>query len=115
MKKIILAGILTLGTSISSFSKTAVPANPLQQRLSAPAPAPTPPPSVAPAPVKMPIAENKAMGSKAMEAKPAAKNAGAARRKQCSEEYQGAKKANTLAGQTWPKFYSACNKRLKTV
>ncbi len=107
MKKFILASILTLGTSVSAFSQTPIPAspsNPLQQRLTPPAAAAAP----APAPSKAPAVE-----TKAMDAKPTAKNAGNARRKQCSEEYQAAKKANTLAGQTWPKFYSVCNKRLK--
>ena len=105
MKKFVLAGILTLGTSLSAFSQTPIPStpsNPLQQRLT--------PPASAPAPAKALAAE-----TKAPDTKPAAKNAGAARRKQCSEEYQASKKANALAGQTWPKFYSACNKRLKGV
>ena len=116
MKKIILACILTLGTNVGAFSQAPIPSaptNPLQQRVITPAPAastPIAPAPIAPTTAKMPMAE-----TKAMDAKPAPKNAGAARRKQCSEEYQASKKANTLAGQTWPKFYSACNKRLKGV
>ncbi len=32
---------------------------------------------------------------------------------QCSKNYQADKAAGKLAGQTWPKYYSACNTRLK--
>ena len=32
---------------------------------------------------------------------------------QCSKNYQADKAANKLAGQTWPKYYNACNTRLK--
>ncbi len=35
------------------------------------------------------------------------------RLKQCSQNYQADKAAGKLAGQTWPKYYSACNTRLK--
>ena len=36
------------------------------------------------------------------------------RQKQCGEEWRDAKKAGKIEkGQTWPKFWSACNKRLK--
>ncbi len=107
MKKITVACVLILGTTFSAFSQTSVPSapvNPLQQRLSPPAPSP--------APAKMPVTETKTI---AADTKSATKNAGAARRKQCSEEYQASKKSGTLAGQTWPKFYSACNKRLKGI
>ena len=38
---------------------------------------------------------------------------GAERRTKCSEEWKAAKAAGKTAGQKWPQFYSACNKRLK--
>ncbi|MGO9682323.1 MAG: hypothetical protein ACLPTZ_06975 [Beijerinckiaceae bacterium] len=34
-------------------------------------------------------------------------------KKQCSEKYQAAKTANTLAGQTWNQFYKQCAAELK--
>lgn len=43
----------------------------------------------------------------------AKKSSGAERRKQCSAEWKEAKAANKTGGVKWPKFYSACNKRLK--
>jgi hypothetical protein len=118
MKNIMLAAAFCVGSTASVFAQATMPApvapapvNPLQQRVAPAAPAPAPMATPAPAPAA------KMAAPKSAEAKPAkapgAKNAGAARRKQCSEEYQTAKKANTLAGQTWPKFYSACNTRLK--
>ncbi len=118
MKNIMLAAAFFVGSSTTVLAQATMPApvapapvNPLQQRVVPAAPAPAPMAAPTPAPAA------KATPPKAAEAKPAkapgAKNAGAARRKQCSEEYQTAKKANTLAGQTWPKFYSACNTRLK--
>jgi hypothetical protein len=37
------------------------------------------------------------------------------RMKQCGAEWQEAKKAGKVQkGQTWPKYWSDCNKRLKT-
>jgi hypothetical protein len=37
-----------------------------------------------------------------------------ARQKQCGTEWKAAKAAGTIEkGQTWPKYWSACNKRLK--
>jgi hypothetical protein len=121
IKNIVLAAAFFVGSSTAILAQATMPApvapapvNPLQQRVVPAAPAVTSPaPMAAPAPAPA----TKIATPKAAEAKPAkapgAKNAGAARRKQCSEEYQTAKKANTLAGQTWPKFYSACNTRLK--
>jgi hypothetical protein len=35
------------------------------------------------------------------------------RQKQCGVEWKEAKAAGTTKGTTWPKFWSACNKRLK--
>jgi hypothetical protein len=35
------------------------------------------------------------------------------RRKTCSTEWKEAKEAGKAGGQKWPKFYSACNARLK--
>jgi hypothetical protein len=36
------------------------------------------------------------------------------RQRQCGKEWRAAKKAGTIEkGMTWPKFWSACNKRLK--
>jgi hypothetical protein len=111
IKNIVLAAAFFVGSSTAVFAQATMPApvapapvNPLQQRVVPAAPAVTSPaPMAAPAP---------APATKSAEAKPA-KGAGAMRKKQCSAEYQTAKKANTLAGQTWPKFYSACNTRLK--
>ncbi len=114
IKRIFFATACAVLTSSVAFAQTApavpaaptapavpaAPANPLQKRVTPPAPAA--PAAAAPAPAAKAAAPAKE-----------AKGAGAARRKQCSEEYQTAKKANTLAGQTWPKFYSACNTRLK--
>jgi hypothetical protein len=59
--------------------------------------------------------------TRAPSAKPAAKPAASAgrtaareRQKQCGAEWKEAKAAGTVQkGQTWPKFWSACNKRLK--
>lgn len=111
MKNIMLAAAFFIGSSTVVLAQATIPApvapapiNPLQQRVVPAAPAPA---VASPAPMAAP-----AMPAKTMEAKPA-KGAGAMRKKQCSTEYQTAKKANTLAGQAWPKFYSACNTRLK--
>jgi hypothetical protein len=35
------------------------------------------------------------------------------RQKKCAVEWKEAKAANKVEGTTWPKFWSACNKRLK--
>lgn len=35
------------------------------------------------------------------------------RQKKCGAEWKEAKAAGKTQGQTWPKFWSACNKRLK--
>ena len=44
----------------------------------------------------------------------AAQTAAKERQKQCGAEWKDAKAAGKIQkGQTWPKFYSACNKRLK--
>lgn len=95
--RLVLAAAFAVVATAASAQTAPAPANPLQQRRApAPAPATTPAaPEAAPA------------------AKTAAKGSGAARRTQCSQEYQAAKKANTLNGQKWSKFYSACNTRLK--
>jgi hypothetical protein len=39
---------------------------------------------------------------------------GAERRKKCSDEWKEAKAAGKTSGLKWSKFYSDCNKRLKT-
>ena len=36
------------------------------------------------------------------------------RQKKCAAEWKEAKAANKVEGTTWPKFWSACNKRLKS-
>ena len=36
------------------------------------------------------------------------------RQKKCAVECKEAKAANKVEGTTWPKFWSACNKRLKS-
>lgn len=36
------------------------------------------------------------------------------RLKRCSAEWKALKTAGNTQGQTWPRFWSACNKRLKT-
>jgi hypothetical protein len=103
IKHIIFAGLVACAAPVAAFAQavpTPVPATP-----AVPA-APAAPAATAPAAAPAPAA-------KTTESKQTAKGAGAARRKQCSEEYQAAKKANTLGGQIWPKFYSACNTRLK--
>jgi Ni/Co efflux regulator RcnB len=43
----------------------------------------------------------------------AAVKAARERQKQCGVEWKEAKAAGKTKGQTWPKFWSACNKRLK--
>jgi hypothetical protein len=44
----------------------------------------------------------------------AAQTAARARMTQCSKQYQADKAAKKLAaGQTWPKYYSACNAKMK--
>jgi len=43
----------------------------------------------------------------------AAVKAARERQKQCGVEWKEAKAAGQTKGQTWPKFWSACNKRLK--
>ena len=53
------------------------------------------------------------------EAKPKAPSGGVAamreRQKRCGAEWKAAKAAGKVEkGQTWPKFWSACNKRLKS-
>ncbi len=53
------------------------------------------------------------------QAKPKAPSGGAAamreRQKKCGAEWKAAKAAGGVEkGQTWPKFWSACNKRLKS-
>jgi hypothetical protein len=39
---------------------------------------------------------------------------GSERRKKCSAEWKEAKAAGKTAGLKWPKFWSECNKRLKS-
>lgn len=63
------------------------------------------------APGKMTVLP-KPTGSAAGQAS-AAQLAARSRQKQCSQNYQADKAANKLAGQSWPKYYSACNARLK--
>jgi hypothetical protein len=42
------------------------------------------------------------------------RTAARARQKQCGAEWKAAKAAGTVEkGMTWPKYWSACNKRLK--
>ena len=43
----------------------------------------------------------------------AAQLAARSRQKQCAQNYQADKSANRLAGQSWPRYYSACSARLK--
>ena len=59
------------------------------------------------APVDRAHAEMAAAKSKAKD------TSGSERRKKCSAEWKEAKAAGKTAGQKWPQFYSACNKRLK--
>ena len=72
------------------------------------------------APADRAHAEMAAPQTKKQSTKPETKGAedksgmtGAERRKKCSEEWKAAKAAGKTAGQKWPQFYSACNKRLK--
>ena len=97
LSRLLIAAALTVATS-AAHAQTPAPTNPLQARRS--------PPAAAQAPAATPSATAAAPAEKA-------KGAGAQRRTQCSQEYQAAKAANTLKGQKWPQFYSACNKRLK--
>lgn len=76
-----------------------------------PAPAPAAPPAPAPATPPTPTAEAPAPAKPAVKGRAAA----ATRQKQCGEEWKAQKaeirKTNPKA--TWPKFWSACNARLK--
>ena len=100
LSRVAFAAVLMLSSTTIQAQTSPAPTNPLQQRRSAP-PAPA---TTAPAP------EGKAVKTKPTKG---VKGAGAARRTECSKEYQAAKAANTLNGQKWSKFYSACNTRLK--
>jgi hypothetical protein len=103
MRYILLTSLMTFVIQPPASAQVSAPTvlqNPLQQRL-APAPNSTPESNAIPVPTQ-----------KTTQVKPV-KGAGALRKKQCSQDYQAAKKANTLSGQTWPKFYSACNAKLK--
>ncbi len=120
IKTACLAIAFSIAIPVAAFAQAApapvaapATASPLQKRLTPPTPAPTTaaPAAIAPAAI---AAAPKTVAPEAKSAnKSGTKSAGAARRTKCSEEYQAAKKANTLAGQTWPKFYSGCNTRLK--
>ncbi len=99
------AALLFAGVALAQTAPPTAPSNPLRPAPSAPR---VTPPATAPAPQAAPAATT-AAPAKA----PAAKGSGAARRTQCSKEYQAAKAANTLNGQKWGQFYSACNTRLK--
>ena len=79
--------------------------------------------AVAPAPAATATAGKVAAApAKAAKPAPAARVAGQpsaaqiaarSRQKQCAQNYQADKAANKLAGQSWPKYYSACAARLK--
>ncbi len=86
----------------------------------APTPAPvTPPPATAPsattAPAKPPAAATGATSPAKPGAPPsAAETALHQRQAACGAEWRAAKAAGKIpAGQTWPKYWSACNTRLK--
>ncbi|MBY0612297.1 MAG: hypothetical protein K2P80_08930 [Beijerinckiaceae bacterium] len=98
--RLALAAAFAVAATAASAQTAPAPTNPLQQRRTVAPPAAAP---AAPAATTAPAAAPKA----------AVKGAGAARRTQCSKEYQAAKAANTLNGQKWSQFYSACNTRLK--
>ncbi|WP_174297342.1 hypothetical protein [Sphingomonas bacterium] len=71
-----------------------------------------------PAPAAVSKAPMSAPGKMAAVPKPAgqvsaAQLAARSRQKQCAQNYQADKSANKLAGQSWPKYYSACSTRLK--
>lgn len=60
--------------------------------------------------------DSKTTKKSASEKKPLSKGLAAARerQKQCGVEWKADKAAGKIAkGQTWPKYWSACNKRLK--
>lgn len=96
------AALLFAGVAMAQTAPGTAPANPLRPAPSAPRVTPPAAAPAAPAPTAAAPAKE-----------PAAKGSGAARRTQCSKEYQAAKAANTLNGQKWSQFYSACNTRLK--
>jgi hypothetical protein len=70
-------------------------------------------------PVTTPVMGETAATTEAPAAKPKRKPSAAvlamrARQKQCGAEWKAAKKEGKIEkGLTWPKFWSACNKRLK--
>ncbi len=74
----------------------------------------------APLPTLTPIATAQTAAAPAKtKAKPKAPSAGVAamraRQKKCGAEWKEAKAAGKIEkGQTWPKYWSACNKRLKS-
>jgi len=65
------------------------------------------------APAKTAAATEKSPAAKSKRPMSAGQKAFLEREKKCSAEWKEAKAAGKNKGTTWPKFLSACNKRLK--
>lgn len=74
------------------------------------------PPEPAAAPAKATAGKAGAATETAANGKPlsAGEIAFRSRIRECGDEWQKAKAANKVAGQTWPQYWSACNTRLKS-
>jgi len=75
----------------------------------------TPAPAAAPATAAKPVAAAKPAATPRPKGQPsAAQQAMYAREKQCGQMWRADKAAGKIpAGQTWPQYWSACNKRIK--
>ena len=114
---IALAGLIP---GAPALAQSTAPAKPGAAAPASTAPATAAPATGAPAAAptsstSAPAAQTPAAASASNAKKPtAAETALHARQTACGAEWRAAKEAGKVpAGQTWPKFWSACNKRLK--
>jgi hypothetical protein len=100
MHKTLLAAVVVAGlTAAPALAQSPPPATP--------APAAAPATAATPAPAAAPAAKKKVSRS-------ASRAAFHERQKKCAAEWKEAKAAGKIEkGMKWPKFWSACNKRLK--
>jgi hypothetical protein len=92
MVRVLVAGVIAAGLLGSSWSGSAVAQN---------------------APAATTAATDKPAAEKTKRPMSAGQKAFIERERKCSAEWKEAKAAGKDKGTTWPKFLSACNKRLK--
>lgn len=107
---VVLATALPMGAS--AFAQSSTPAAPAT---GAAQPKPAPAPATAPAAPASPSAASPSAAKPSGAKTPSAgQQAAHQRQAACGAEWRTAKEAGKIpAGQTWPQYWSACNKRLK--